>query len=69
MKIGKEIVMRRKKGNNGLFIVFVIVAIVMAVVLMNILPAAVSEWKQLVFFGTVIAVTALEMAVYKMVKR
>lgn len=60
--------MRRKKGNNGLFILFVAIAVVIAAILMFLLPASISEWKQLIFFGTVIVVTAVLIAVYKLKK-
>lgn len=57
--------MRRKKGSNGIFIIFVIIAIVIATVLMMILPEAVSQFKQLIFFGTVIVVSAIQIAIFR----
>ncbi len=57
--------MRSKKRNNGIFILFVIIAVVIAAVVMCLLPEAVHEWKQLIFFGTVIVITAVQIAVYK----
>lgn len=61
--------MRRKRENGGLFIIFVVVAIAIAVALMMVLPASVKEWKQLIFFLTIIVVTTLELIIYKRVKR
>lgn len=61
--------MRRKKENNGIFILFVIVAVILAAILMSVLPASVSEWKQLIFFGTIIVVSGIEIAIYRMKKR
>lgn len=60
--------MRSKKRNNGIFILFVVIAVVIAAVVICLLPTAVNEWKQLIFFGTVIAVTAVLIAVYKIKK-
>lgn len=50
--------MRKNKG-RGIFIIIVMIAILSGAAVYRFLPANLEQWRQLVTFGTVIAVTFL----------